>query len=230
VSLGDYSPRPLPETLSGLSELALDLRWTWHHGSDGLWQALDEDTWKATRNAWLVLNSVSGERLDELAEDPTFQKRYNEQIADHQEFVQASTWYSEECSGDLGRGVAFFCMEYGLSESLPLYSGGLGVLAGDYLKAASDLGLPVTAVGLLYQQGYFRQGISSDGEQIEFYPYNDPTMLPVSPLMDDDNQWVRVVVPFPGRNVRLRAWKAKVGHCKLLLLDSNDPRNEPVDR
>ncbi|WP_319922346.1 alpha-glucan family phosphorylase [Marinobacter sp. Arc7-DN-1] len=130
----------------------------------------------------------------------------------------------------MGPGIAYFCMEYGISESLPLYSGGLGVLAGDYLKAASDLGLPVTAVGLLFQQGYFRQAISTDGEQMEFYPYNDPTMLPVSPLRDEDDQWVRVVVPFPGRNVRLRAWKAQVGRCELLLLDSNDPRNEPGDR
>lgn len=225
-----YTPRRLPQSLSGLVQLALDLRWAWHHGSDGLWRALDEDCWEATRNAWLVLNSVSGDRLEELAEDPSFRKLYNDQVADHLEFVQASTWYSDDCAGDLGQGIAFFCMEYGVSESLPLYSGGLGVLAGDYLKAASDLGLPVTAVGLLYQQGYFRQAISSDGEQLEFYPYNDPTMLPVLPLRDDDDQWVRVVVPFPGRNVRLRAWKAKVGRCELLLLDSNDPRNEPGDR
>ncbi|WP_417566641.1 alpha-glucan family phosphorylase [Marinobacter sp.] len=225
-----YTPRSLPASLGGLFQLALDLRWTWHHGSDELWRALEEETWDATHNAWLVLNSVSGEKLDELAEDPSFLKRYGEQVAAHQEFVHANTWYSDDCGGDLGQGIAYFCMEYGLSESLPLYSGGLGVLAGDYLKAASDLGLPVTAVGLLFQQGYFRQAISTDGEQLEFYPYNDPTMLPVSPLRDDEGQWVRVVVPFPGRHVRLRAWKAQVGRCELLLLDSNDPRNEPGDR
>lgn len=227
---GYYTPRSLPESLDGLFQLALDLRWTWHHGSDDLWRALDEETWDTTRNAWLVLNSVSGDRLEELAEDSSFQKRYQEQVATHREFSLANTWYTDDCPGDLGQGIAYFCMEYGLSESLPLYSGGLGVLAGDYLKAASDLGVPVIAVGLLYQQGYFRQAISADGEQLEFYPYNDPTMLPVSPLMDEDGQWVRVVVPFPGRDVRLRAWKAQVGRCELLLLDSNDPRNEPGDR
>ncbi len=230
MTLAAYTPRSLPESLNGLFKLALDLRWTWHHGSDELWRALDEETWETTRNAWLVLNSVSGDRLQELAEDPLFQQRYRDQVADHAEFVNANTWYSDDCPGDLGRGIAYFCMEYGISESLPLYSGGLGVLAGDYLKAASDLGLPVTAVGLLFQQGYFRQAISTDGEQLEFYPYNDPTMLPVSPLRDADGQWVRVVVPFPGRHVRLRAWKAQVGRCELLLLDSNDPRNEPGDR
>jgi len=220
----------LPESLNGLFQLALDLRWSWHHGTDELWRALDAEIWDTTRNAWLVLNSVSGDRLEELAADPEFQNSYNAQISAHQEFIEADTWYSSECPGDLGEGIAYFCMEYGLSESLPLYSGGLGVLAGDFLKAASDLGVPVMAVGLLYQQGYFRQAISTDGEQLEFYPYNDPTMLPVSPLRDDDGQWVRVVVPFPGRNVRLRAWKAQVGRCELLLLDSNDPRNEPGDR
>ena len=230
MTLAAYTPRSLPESLNGLFELALDLRWSWHHGTDELWRALDAEIWDTTRNAWLVLNSVSGDRLEELAADPEFQNSYKAQTSAHQEFIEADTWYSSECPGNLGEGIAYFCMEYGLSESLPLYSGGLGVLAGDFLKASSDLGVPVMAVGLLYQQGYFRQAISTDGEQLEFYPYNDPTMLPVSPLRDDDGEWVRVVVPFPGRNVRLRAWKAQVGRCELLLLDSNDPRNEPGDR
>ncbi|WP_372987253.1 alpha-glucan family phosphorylase [Marinobacter sp.] len=230
MTLAAYRPRQLPEALSGLFTLALDLRWSWHHGSDVLWRTLDQETWDSTRNAWLVLNSAAGDRLDELSRDPDFLARYREQMDAHERFVRARTWYSEECENELDRGIAFFCMEYGLSESLPLYSGGLGVLAGDYLKAASDLGVPVTAVGLLYQQGYFRQGISTDGEQLEFYPYNDPTMLPVSPLRDQDDQWLRVILPLPGRDVRLRAWVGQVGHCELLLLDSNDPRNEPGDR
>lgn len=230
MTLAAYRPRQLPEALNGLFTLALDLRWSWHHGSDVLWRTLDQETWDSTRNAWLVLNSAAGERLDELSRDPEFLARYREQMDAHDLFVRARTWYSEQCRDELDRGIAFFCMEYGLSESLPLYSGGLGVLAGDYLKAASDLGVPVTAVGLLYQQGYFRQAISTDGEQLEFYPYNDPTMLPVSPLRDEDDQWLRVIVPLPGRDVRLRAWVGQVGHCELLLLDSNDPRNEPGDR
>ena len=230
MTLAGYATRWLPDSLTGLLPLALDLRWSWHHGSDELWRSLDADTWEATRNAWLVLNSVSAETLEKLAEDPDFQRLFQEQVKYHQAFLAAPTWYSETCPTSLEQGIAYFCMEFGVSESLPLYSGGLGVLAGDYLKAASDLGVPVTAVGLLYQQGYFRQSISSDGEQLEFYPYNDPTMLPVVPLRDESGEWVRVVVPFPGRDVRLRAWTARVGRCRLLLLDSNDPLNEPGDR
>lgn len=230
MTLAAYRPRQLPEALNGLFTLALDLRWSWQHGSDQLWRTIDPETWDSTRNAWLVLNSAAGDHLDDLSRDPGFLSRFRDQMEAHEQFVRTRTWYSEQCRDELDRGIAFFCMEYGLSESLPLYSGGLGVLAGDYLKAASDLGVPVTAVGLLYQQGYFRQAISTDGEQLEFFPYNDPTMLPVSPLRDKDDQWLRVVVPLPGRDLRLRAWVGQVGHCELLLLDSNDPRNEPGDR
>src|SRR5690554_107301 len=230
MPLAAYTMRALPAQLTGLIPLALDLRWSWHHGSDQLWRALDEDTWDATQNAWLVLNSASSEHLTALSEDPDFLAIYQQQINRQEAFAQAATWYSETCEPALGEGVAWFCMEYGVSESLPIYSGGLGVLAGDFLKAASDLGVPVMAVGLLYQQGYFRQALNTEGEQIEFHPYNDPTMLPLSPLRDSSGEWARVVVPFPGRDVRLRAWKGQVGRCELLLLDSNDPRNEPGDR
>jgi len=230
MPLAAYTMRALPETLSGLTSLALDLRWSWHHGSDHLWRALDEDAWEATRNAWLVLNSVSSEHLKALSEDSEFLAVYQKQVKRQQAFAQAATWYSDSCEPALGEGVAWFCMEYGVSESLPIYSGGLGVLAGDFLKAASDLGVPVMAVGLLYQQGYFRQALNTEGEQIEFHPYNDPTMLPLAPLRDSSGEWARVTVPFPGREVRLRAWKGQVGRCELLLLDSNDPRNEPGDR
>lgn len=230
MTLAAYTMRALPAQLSGLMPLALDLRWSWHHGSDQLWRLLDEDIWESTQNAWLVLNSVSSEHLLALAESPEFLNVYQAQTSHLQALNEADTWYSDTCDGQLGEGVAWFCMEYGVSESLPLYSGGLGVLAGDYLKAASDLGVPVMAVGLLFQQGYFRQALSADGEQLEFYPYNDPTMLPVAPVRDPSGEWARVTVPFPGRDVRLRAWKGQVGRCELLLLDANDPRNEPGDR
>ncbi len=230
MTLAAYTPRYMPETLSGLYTLALDLRWSWHHGSDELWRAIDRELWESTHNAWLVLNSVATNRLEALEKDDSFLSLYRRQVAAHEQFIRARTWYSDEIQGQLDQGIAYFCMEYGLSESLPLYSGGLGVLAGDYLKAASDLGLPVYAVGLLYQQGYFRQSINAEGEQLEFYPYNDPTMLPVSPLTNEDGEWVRVELPLPGRNLLLRAWQARVGRCRLLLLDSNDLRNEPGDR
>lgn len=230
MTLAAYTIRALPEPLNGLVSMALDLQWSWHHGSDQLWRRLDTELWEATHNAWFVLNSVSAERLQQLAEDREFLAFYQQQLSRHQALTSAPPWCSRDDEAQLAGGIAWFCMEYGVSESLPLYSGGLGVLAGDYLKTASDLGVPVTAIGLLYQQGYFRQALNAEGEQLEFYPYNDPTMLPVTPLRNDAGDWVRVNVPFPGRALRLRVWKAQVGRCELLLLDSNDPRNEPGDR
>lgn len=230
MTLAGYINRTLPEQLAGLVPLALDLRWSWHHGSDRLWRAIEPDIWEATRNAWLVLNSVSARHLQSLAQTPGFVELYRQQIEQHQAFVQARSWYSDTHAGELDTGIAWFSLEYGVSECLPLYSGGLGVLAGDFLKAASDLGVPVTAIGLLYQQGYFRQSLNADGQQLEFYPYNDPTTLPVLPLRDDQGLWVSIVVPLPGRSLRLRAWKGQVGGCELLLLDANDPLNEPGDR
>ncbi|MEQ9547673.1 MAG: alpha-glucan family phosphorylase [Marinobacter sp.] len=227
---GLYLHWKLPGELTGLADLALDIRWTWHHGSDVLWRTIDQECWDATHNAWFVLNSVPGKQLQTLASDPDFIALLTAQLAAYNEFHQSATWFGEAYPETLKGQVAYFCMEYGLAACLPLYSGGLGVLAGDSLKAASDLGVPVIAVGLLYQQGYFRQEINAEGEQVEFYPYNDPTMLPLVPLRDDQEEWVRVVVDLPGRSVRLRVWIARIGRCRLLLLDSNDPRNEPKDR
>jgi starch phosphorylase len=126
--------------------------------------------------------------------------------------------------------VAYFSMEFGLSEALPIYSGGLGILAGDHLKTSSDLGVPLMGIGLLYQQGYFRQALDASGAQIEFYPYNDPSQLPIVPVRDEEGEWLRIAVAFPGRILRLRAWEAKVGRAKLYLLDSNDPVNRPADQ
>ncbi|MCB1742908.1 MAG: alpha-glucan family phosphorylase, partial [Gammaproteobacteria bacterium] len=127
-------------------------------------------------------------------------------------------------------GIAYFSMEFGLGEALPLYAGGLGVLAGDYLKAASDLAVPVVGVGLLYHEGYFRQVINESGEQQEYYPYNDPTSIPVTPVQADDGAWMQVSIEFPGRVVQLRVWQARVGRLNLYLLDSNDPMNSASDR
>ena len=121
-------------------------------------------------------------------------------------------------------------MEFGLSEALPIYSGGLGILAGDFLKAASDLGVPVVGVGLLWQQGYFRQALSPGGEQIEFFPFNDPGQLPIMPLRDSEGEWVTVTLQFPRRSVHLRAWEVRAGRVKLYLLDANDLTNSPADR
>ncbi|AOV17156.1 alpha-glucan phosphorylase [Acidihalobacter aeolianus] len=220
----------LPAPLSRLTELALDLRWSWSHASDVLWETIDPDLWAATANPWLILETVSRDRLESLAADPAFRDELERQLAEREDNLNGPTWFGElDADGHLGT-VAYFSMEFGLSESLPIYSGGLGILAGDMLKTASDLGVPMVGVGLLYQQGYFRQALNIDGAQLAYYPYNDPAMLPVIPLRNGDGGWLRVTVELPGRTLQLRCWEARVGRSRLLLLDANDLVNSPRDR
>ena len=225
-----YLPRAVPTSLQGLATLATDLRWSWNHGADELWQTVDPELWEATANPWLILESVSDQRLRELANDKAFLSALEQQLAARDQHFAGETWFSSEYDNEFKGQIAYFSMEFGLSEALPIYSGGLGVLAGDYLKTACDLDVPLIGVGLLYQQGYFRQVLNANGEQIEFFPYNDPTMLPVVPLRDDKGAWVRITIDLPGRPLRLRTWNGQVGRRTLLLLDSNDPLNEPGDR
>ncbi len=225
-----YQPRPLPEALKGLAILTLDLRWSWHHGADALWRAVDPELWRSTANPWLILETFSTRRLEELAHDAGFLERLRDQLDRREAHLRARTWFDTHHRGELEAGVAYFCMEFGLHESLPIYSGGLGVLAGDHLKTACDLGVPVVGVGLLYQQGYFRQVLDAHGEQLEFHPYNDPTMMPVVPLRDASGEWIRIPVELPGRTLILRCWQAQVGRRQLYLLDSNDFANLPGDR
>ena len=165
-----FQPHSLPETLQSLTELALDLRWTWSHGADKLWQMLDKDTWERTENPWTLLQNASQQRLQQLADDAQFcdeLKRLTEERADYQ---ANRGWYGDaQTEFDTGQ-IAYFSMEFGLGEALPIYAGGLGILAGDYLKTASDLGLPVVGIGLLYQEGYFRQMLDADGQQLAIYP------------------------------------------------------------
>jgi starch phosphorylase len=224
-----YMLPPIPEEVQGLAEMGLDLRWSWSHSSDLLWEQMDPEIWELTRNPWLILLSISGGRLQALANDASFRRRVAEQLAQHRQYLEESTWFSQT-HGQLSATIAYLSMEFGLSEALPVYSGGLGILAGDVLKTASDLGVPLVGVGLLYQQGYFRQAINSEGRQIEFYPYNDPSQLPVLPVQDQQGRWIRVEVQFPGRPVKLRVWQATVGRVKLYLLDTNDPENSPADQ
>lgn len=213
-----------------LKELALNLRWTWHHSSDELWGKLNPELWDATQNPWAVLQTVSQKRLTELCADPAFSRRIDDFVHEKREFAKRNTWFRNTHAGSVLNRVAYFSMEYMLSESLPIYSGGLGNVAGDQLKAASDLGVPVTAVGLLYQQGYFRQEIDADGSQRALYPYNDPSQLPVMPLRLADGEWLRVRLDWPGVALWLRCWKVEVGRLSLYLLDSNDLANPPAFR
>ena len=146
------------------------------------------------------------------------------------EAEKAPAWFQQQHPQAPLTGVAYFSMEFMLSEALPIYSGGLGNVAGDQLKAASDLGVPVIGVGLLYQQGYFRQVIDRDGAQQALYPYNDPGQLPITPVRQANGEWLRLEIALPGYSVWLRAWQVQVGRVKLYLLDSNDPANFPAHR
>ena len=213
-----------------LMELALDLRSSWHHGTDTLWERLDADLWRATRNPWVVLQTVSRDRLRDCLADDGFRQDLGRLLHDRRAAVTHAAWFQEQHEASALSGVAYFSLEFMLSEALPIYSGGLGNVAGDQLKAANDLGVPVVGVGLLYQQGYFRQLIGADGTQQAAYPYNDPGQLPVTPLRHANGEWLRLKLDLPGHAIWLRAWQARVGRLKLYLLDTNDAANHPPYR
>jgi starch phosphorylase len=210
-----------------LRELALDMRWSWNHAADELWSRLDPDLWNQTHNPWVLLQTVSRSRIESLAADPGFRDAVNQILREKQEFRQSRAWFQNAHAHSNLTSVAYFSMEFMLSEALPIYSGGLGNVAGDQLKAASDLGVPVAGVGLLYQQGYFRQEIDANGAQLALYPFNDPAQLPIRPLRDPDGEWLRLSIRLPGFDLWLRAWEVRVGRTALYLLDSNDPANLP---
>lgn len=220
----------LPECLSDLRDLALDLRWTWSHEADALWAEVDPRLWQQTKNPWSVLQGVTPQRLQQLATDNGFRARLAEFVAARHRYLEQAGWFASAHSHNAVKTVAYFSMEFGLGAALPLYAGGLGVLAGDYMKTASDLAAPVIGVGLLYQEGYFRQIVDAEGWQQELYPYNEPASLPLAPVILEEGGWLRIPLDFPGRTVHLRVWKALVGRVPLYLLDSNDPLNSPVDR
>ena len=222
VAFGLYHA-DLPDELSGLPDLALDLRWTWSHGSDSLWRQLDVESWKRTRNPWAMLQSISRERLTAAAKDQEFVAQLRRLAAQRLDYLSTPFWCDRAYPECGLRRVAYFSMEFGLGEALPLYAGGLGILAGDHLKTASDLGLPLVGIGILYQQGYYRQVIDEAGIQREIYPYNDPMSLPVRPVADADRGWLRIPIALPGRTLLLRVWRADAGRVPLYLLDSNDP-------
>ena len=215
----------LPRKLAVLAELALDLRWTWSHAGDTLWRMVDADAWERTRNPWTMLQDVPRQRLTALAADPVFMKELEALLAARHRYRSETGWYGQTQPKSLLKRVAYFSMEFGLDEALPLYAGGLGILAGDYLKTASDLGVPAVGVGLLYHVGYFRQMLDAEGRQQAMFPYNDPTSLPIEPVQARSGGWLHVSLPLPGRAIALRVWRARVGRAALYLLDSNDPFN-----
>ena len=223
----------LPTEIEGfdsLAELALDMRWSWNHATDEVWRQLDSVLWEITQNPWVVLQTVSRDRIECVLADPVFRKNIDDLVQTKRQSMDAPAWFQQTYPQSPLNCVAYFSMEFMLSEALPIYSGGLGNVAGDQLKAASDLGVPVIGVGLLYQQGYFRQMLDKDGAQQALYPYNDPGQLPITPLRQANGEWLRLEIALPGYSVWLRAWQVQVGRVKLYLLDSNDAANFPTHR
>jgi glycogen phosphorylase len=218
------------EGFDSLAELALDLRSSWNHAVDEVWQQLDPALWDLTHNPWVVLQTVSRDQIERVSADPVFRKRVEELLQAGRQEEKKPAWFQQKHAQAPLTCVAYFSMEYMLSEALPIYSGGLGNVAGDQLKSAGDLGVPVIGVGLLYQQGYFRQVIDKDGGQQALYPYNDPGQLPITPLRQPNGEWLRLEIALPGYSVWLRAWQVQVGRVKLYLLDSNDAANYPAHR
>ncbi len=216
--------------IASLNELALNLRSSWNHSADELWAQIDPELWAATSNPWAVVQSASPARLRDLLQTASFRQRLAVAREHMNEVFRPDAWFQAAHRGAALTSVAYFSMEFALAESLPIYSGGLGNVAGDQLKAASDLGVPVVGVGLLYQQGYFRQVIAADGSQEALYPYNDPHLLPIQPVRTASGDILRLVIRLPGQPVWLRAWEARVGRTKLYLLDANDPANAPAIR
>jgi len=216
--------------LAVLTELALDLRWCWNHATDELWRRLDPELWRLTHNPWVVLQTVSRQTTQDAFADPIFRKKANQMLSEKRAVEGGPAWFQTTHPGAPLTCVAYFSMEFMLSEALPIYSGGLGNLAGDLLKAGSDLGVPVIGVGPLYQQGYFRQYIDRNGCQQAVYPFNDPGQLPIKPLRDATGEWLRIPLHLPEATVWVRSWEVNVGRTKLYLLDTNDPANLPTHR
>ncbi|MBA3037449.1 MAG: glycosyltransferase family 1 protein [Desulfobacterium sp.] len=223
----------LPTEIEGfdsLAELALDMRSSWNHATDKIWRQLNTELWDLTQNPWVVLQTVSRDQLEQVLTDPEFRKNIDDLLQAKHQAEEAQAWFQQYHPQASLTCVAYFSLEFMLSEALPIYSGGLGNVAGDQLKAVSDLGVPVVGIGLLYQQGYFRQVIDKYGNQQALFPYNDPGQLPITPLRQENGEWLRLEISLPGYSVWLRAWQVQVGRVKLYLLDSNDAANFPVHR
>jgi starch phosphorylase len=222
----------LPEKLEKLRQLAYNLYWCWNHDVIDLFRRIDRDLWEEVEsNPVLLLGRVPQKRLESIAEDDAFQSSLDRVYTRFKDYMDGITWYDknyrDKLKGDFL--IAYFSAEFGISESLPIYSGGLGILAGDHLKSSSDLGIPLVGVGLLYQQGYFRQYLNVDGWQQEEYPENDFYNIPVEEVMTN-GQEMFISVDYPGRKVYAKVWKIQVGRVSFYLLDTNVHRNSPHDR
>ena len=220
----------LPPELVALSDLVMNLRWSWHQETRDLFASVDPELWRdCGGDPVRLLGAVSPARLGALSRDKRFLRRLSDAADDLADYLSQPRWYQEQTG--VPSSIAYFSMEFGLTEVLPQYSGGLGILAGDHLKAASDLGVPIIGVGLLYRAGYFAQGLSRDGWQQELYPSIDPHGLPLSLVREADGSSLKISLAAPGgRMLRAQVWKVQVGRAPLLLLDSDIEENEATER
>ncbi len=220
----------IPSAYARVVELAYNLWWSWNSAGANLWSNLDPVAWERYHNPIELLNSIDPSRWQAIENIEAVQERYRSALTDFDRYMEESdTWYSRQ--GRLLSGpVAYLCTEFGVHASVPFYSGGLGILAGDHLKSASDLGMPMVAVGLMYRRGYFRQEIDSDGEQQHIYPVVEPRQLPIRPVASPTGGQLKVEIDFPGRIVKAAVWKLEVGRVALLLLDTDIPDNHVSDR
>lgn len=221
----------IPPPLQPLRDLAYNLWWTWHPPAVELFRRLDFDLWEAVdHNPVRLLGRIDQSALQDAARNDAYLAHQAEVMKAFDRYLTRTTWFDENVGAKFGGTVAYFSPEFGLHESLPVYSGGLGVLAGDHLKSASDLGLPLAGVGLLYKQGYFHQQLSMDGWQMEEYPSLDLAQLAMQPVRDATGNPLRVTVRIGPRDVHAQVWDVRVGRVHLFLLDSDVPENHPDDR
>jgi glycogen phosphorylase len=228
MRINTFHVRPnVPEPLKPLEEIAHNLWYSWNFDAITLFIRLDYDVWiESNMNPVRTLSSVAQERLEELCVDDSYLSALSAVYEKMHRYLDSDTWYDGQTTGT----VAYFSMEYGLDKSLPIYSGGLGVLSGDHLKTASDMGLPLIAVGLLYRQGYFQQYLNADGFQQESYQENDWYSMPVKPCTTDGQTPITVTIPMENRTVKATVWRVQVGRVQLYLLDTNIPENDEQDR
>ena len=221
----------LPEPLLPLLEVAYNMWWCWHGDALDMLRRLDPKLWEdAYHNPVAMLGRIDQKRLQEVAADDGFLAHLARVQKSLHEYMNSPGWWTKAYGGDRQPAVAYFCAEYAISECLPIYSGGLGVLAGDHLKSASDLDVPLVAVGMLYQQGYFRQRLNADGWQLELFPRNDFHTMPVQQIHNPDGTPLMIQVDLPQRPVKAQVWRVQVGRVPLYLLDTNVAENSPEDR
>lgn len=223
----------LPKSLERLNEFTHDLWWSWNQESFDLFRKINPETWDKTRNPLKTIASASSSELEKLSTDSEFMGQFETLENKRKNYLdKKDCWFQKNFPAHQDKKMVYFSAEYGLHESLPIYSGGLGILSGDHVKSASDLGLPLSFVGLFYQNGYFLQHIDKEGKQVDLYQDHNPELLPITPATHPNHpdKQIRFDLDFPGRKVAVRLWKAKVGRVDLFLLDSNDPANGPEDR